>query len=93
MKPWCVANNTERLDPENGLLLTPNLDRAFDSGLITFDTENKGKLLLSKAFRNPETLGITDDLRLTKLTARTENHLKFHRKQVFLSEADLGLKG
>lgn len=93
IKPWCVANNTERLDPENGLLLTPNLDRAFDSGLITFDTENKGKLLLSKAFRHPETLGITDGLRLTKLTARTKNYLKFHRKQVFLSEADLGLKG
>ena len=93
IKPWCVANNAERLDPQNGLLLTPNLDRAFDSGLITFDTENQGKLILSKAFRPPETLGITDDLRLTRLTARTENYLKFHRKQVFLSETDLGLKG
>lgn len=30
------ANNQERLDQCNGILLLPNLDKAFDLGYITF---------------------------------------------------------
>lgn len=38
IKPWrhCTTR-AERLSPANGLLLSPNLDKAFDKGLITFD--------------------------------------------------------
>ncbi len=30
IKPWSKSTNQERLDPYNGLLLLPNLDKAFD---------------------------------------------------------------
>ena len=36
-KPWSACTHVERLDPFNGLMLTPNLDGAFDGGLVTFD--------------------------------------------------------
>ncbi|MCI6530224.1 MAG: HNH endonuclease, partial [Mesosutterella sp.] len=35
IKPWRLSDNCERLDPCNGLLLSPALDRAFDRGFIT----------------------------------------------------------
>lgn len=44
-KPWRDANNQERLDGENGLLLTPNADHLFDGGFISF--ENNGRVLIS----------------------------------------------
>ena len=45
-KPWrdCESND-ERLDGENGLLLTPTVDHLFDRGFISF--ENNGDLLVS----------------------------------------------
>ncbi|PHQ59425.1 MAG: hypothetical protein COC10_13400, partial [Sphingobium sp.] len=44
IKPWKESSNNERLDSFNGLLLSANLDAAFDSGLISFD--NSGKIML-----------------------------------------------
>ena len=43
--PWadCKIGN-DQLDPDNGLLLTPNLDKLFDGGFISFD--NDGHMLL-----------------------------------------------
>jgi len=42
IKPWSVSRNDERIDVENGLLLSPTMDRLFDCGLITFS--NKGQM-------------------------------------------------
>ncbi len=42
-----MCDNKERLDPYNGFLLIPNLDLAFDNGLITFDKD--GKIMVSDA--------------------------------------------
>lgn len=36
IKPWRVADETERVDPQNGLCLCAIHDRAFDEGLLTF---------------------------------------------------------
>jgi len=41
IKPWKDSTNTERLDRYNGLLLNPNLDAAFDKGLISFADDGK----------------------------------------------------
>jgi len=35
IKPWKVSSEKERIDPFNGLLLTPNLDKLFDLGRST----------------------------------------------------------
>lgn len=50
-KPWRDSNNEERLDGENGLLLTPSIDHLFDRGFIGF--ENNGKLIISPVALQP----------------------------------------
>jgi len=44
-KPWRDSSNEERLDGENGLLLTPTIDHLFDRGFISF--EDAGRLIIS----------------------------------------------
>jgi len=41
----CRVTKVERLDGENGLLLTPTIDHLFDKGFISF--EDKGDLIVS----------------------------------------------
>jgi putative restriction endonuclease len=45
IKPWRDSSNDERLDGENGLLLTPTIDHLFDKGFISF--ESNGDLVIS----------------------------------------------
>lgn len=45
IKPWRVSSNQERLDSNNGLLLTPTYDKLFDRKLISFDDDKR--MLLS----------------------------------------------
>lgn len=44
-KPWRDSSDEERLDGENGLLLTPTIDHLFDRGFISF--EPNGRLVVS----------------------------------------------
>jgi len=45
IKPWKNSDNVERLDGNNGLFLSPHVDKLFNDGFISF-TE-KGSLLVS----------------------------------------------
>jgi putative restriction endonuclease len=47
--PWS-ANEHERLNPENGICLSPLYDRAFDKGLIGIDTHYR--VILSKEIKD-----------------------------------------
>jgi putative restriction endonuclease len=50
-KPWRDSSNDERLNGENGLLLTPSIDHLFDRGFIGF--EDNGKLIISPVAHRP----------------------------------------
>ena len=67
IKPWRDADNQERLDPYNGLLLLPNYDKLFDLGYISFNS--KGKIMYSRLLDkfDRETIGLTNNLHLVKL--------------------------
>ena len=80
IKPWRSSSNAERLNPFNGLLLTPNLDKAFDAGLITFDVS--GSITLSTLLTEPHKLGITADMRVV-LAEQHESFMSCHRHEVF----------
>ena len=85
IKPWAVSDNKERLDVDNGLLLSATYDRLFDSGLIAFN--EKGQVLASKFISadNLRLLGI--DLKNEypiKYSSRMENYLTYHRDVVYL---------
>ena len=83
IKPWRASSNAERLDKFNGLLLVPNLDKAFDSGLITF--EKDGAIRISPQMSEPEKLGIQPKL-CVALKSENEIYMSFHRSEVFRSE-------
>ena len=36
IKPWAASNDTEKIDPYNGYMLSPMIDKLFDRGFITF---------------------------------------------------------
>lgn len=83
IKPWREASASERLDPYNGLLLTPNLDLAFDQGLITFD--DQGLINLSPEL-DPDSataLHLHTHLRLRQIEPRHFSYLAWHREHLF----------
>ncbi|MGR6838382.1 HNH endonuclease [Aliivibrio wodanis] len=80
IKPWRDANNDERLDKFNGLLLLANLDRAFDLGFISFD--NSGQLMVSKQLEKPEVLGIRDGMSV-HINREHSKYLNHHRAILF----------
>lgn len=85
IKPWRESNNKERLDVFNGLLLSPNIDAAFDTGYITFDSQ--GKIVLSKALAGAPAfqLHINAKLRINQKLLRPEHevYLEHHRRVVY----------
>lgn len=80
IKPWKKSDNIERLDVFNGLLLLPNLDRAFDSGYVTFD--KSGKIRVSKYFDQSNLFGIDTHMQI-KLEEKHQTYLEYHRDTVF----------
>jgi putative restriction endonuclease len=83
IKPWKKSTNRERLDPWNGLLLSPNLDKAFDKGFITF--EQGGSIRLSPLFTEATKLGITPSMRIS-LKPEHEKYMEHHRVEEFKSD-------
>lgn len=82
IKPWRSSNNIERLDMFNGLLLVPNLDIAFDNGLISFD--NQGKIIISNLLNDNDMhlLGIHKKLHLIKISSKHIKYLEYHRQNI-----------
>ena len=85
-KPWRDSSNEERLNGENGLLLTPTIDHLFDRGFIGF--EDNGGLIISPVADRPslQRMGI-DGRGITNVGGFTEGQkhfLDFHRNSVLL---------
>lgn len=79
----------DAIDPHNGLLLIPNLDKAFDKHLISFDDD--GKIIISKTLKNNPNLmnilGIHQDMKLRiALNKEQKTFLAYHRDQFFKEE-------
>jgi putative restriction endonuclease len=85
-KPWRDSNNEERLDGENGLLLTPSIDHLFDRGFIGF--EDNGKLIISPVAHKPslQRMGIevAKVVNVGGFTSGQKQFLDFHRSAVLL---------
>lgn len=87
-KPWRDCQSVdERLDGENGLLLTPSIDHLFDRGFISF--ENNGELLVSPVVHRPSLvrMGVPVDERVN-VGAFSEGQrvfLDYHRNYVLLA--------
>ncbi|WP_153134697.1 HNH endonuclease [Paraburkholderia agricolaris] len=85
IRPWSKCENPkDRINVANGLLLTPNLDRLFDSGLITFDQKFRIKISTKLKDGILNQLNVTRDLRL-KSTEHSDilPFLAWHEINVF----------
>ena len=86
-KPWRdCADAAERLDGENGLMLTPSIDHLFDRGFVTF--EDAGRLLVSPR-ADPASLrrmGIdtAKPVNVGPFSEGQRRYLDAHRERVFL---------
>ena len=85
IKPWSVCDDNERLCRFNGLMLAPNIDRLFDNGLITFDTDGTIKISPTIDSENQKRLGISPDMKL-KIRPESEKYFEYHRNHVFQKE-------
>lgn len=85
VKPWVKSDSVERLDIFNGLLLIPNLDSLFDSGLITFTDTGNVVLSTKLTTENSNALGISSSMRLRKVNTAHAHYLAYHREHVFKS--------
>jgi HNH endonuclease len=85
-KPWRDSTNEERLDGENGLLMTPSMDHLFDRGFIGF--EDSGTLILSPVAHRPslERMGIQTQrtINVGGFSEGQRRFLDYHRNLVLL---------
>lgn len=81
--PWSDANDNERLDVHNGILLSPTYDALFDKHLISFD--NNGKILLSDQIDIDayHKIGVTGTEKIQKLSHYNLEYLIRHREVVY----------
>jgi putative restriction endonuclease len=87
--PWS-ANEQERLNPENGICLSPLYDRAFDKGLIAID--NNYHVILSPEIKDRTTKTFYLDyfgkfegrpIQLPQKYLPKKEFLEWHREEVF----------
>lgn len=85
IKPWRLCStSTERLDPRNGLLLTPNMDQLFDRGLISFNDD--GSIILSSTLSTRDTSAMGLSARTIARTPLREHflYMAYHRSEILI---------
>lgn len=83
IKPWRHSTNIERLDGNNGLLLSPHIDKLFDQGWITFS--DFGELICSSGQVSKILLQwhIVLPLNVGRFNKAQCEYLKYHRTTIY----------
>jgi len=82
IKGWSECNEDERLDVDNGILLSPHIDSLFDKHLISF--EDDGSIIISDKVSKEDLviLGVSNSIRL-KVDDGMKKYLKHHRNRFY----------
>ena len=83
--PWSECNDDQRLDVENGILLSPLYDALFDKHLISFGAS--GRIIVSNTItvENLERLGLSVDVKI-QITKGMLPFLNKHREDLLSLE-------
>ena len=86
--PWAVADEIQKNDVNNGLLLCINHDALFDKGYISFD--RNGKIIVSDVLPPSyyETLNIQNNMCIN-LSPEKEQYMEFHRNTLLKYKGDI----
>lgn len=82
IKPWAKANDQEKIDGFNGMLLTPNCHKLFDKGFICFQNDGSIKKSNKISTKDFDRL-IIEDKKLNRKpisNEKTQAYLGWHRK-------------
>lgn len=81
IKPWSLCTEEEKLDENNGILLSPSLDALFDKYLISF--KDSGEIIINPNFSDEEALklGIHRQMKLRKIFEGMLKYLNEHRNK------------
>lgn len=83
IKPWRDCNNSERLDGNNGLFLSPHADKLFDRGWISFS--NDGSLLVGYGAETVlDAWGIDRLVNVGAFSEAQSKYLEYHRSHIFI---------
>lgn len=82
IKPWVDASDNEKIDKNNGLLLTPTYDKLFDRGFITF--LDNSEILISPYLSNYNVgkLKIPSKIDIV-FNDKRRDYLEYHRQNIF----------
>jgi hypothetical protein len=80
--PWAESTNNERLDVNNGILLSPTYDALFDRHLISFD--HTGRIILSDGIESQayQKIGVTGRESIKNLSMENQVYLERHRQSI-----------
>lgn len=85
IKPWAVSDSIERVDPNNGFILSPLYDKLFDRGYITFSDDKRVSISdwLSRQVR--DRIGIKENqmFQFLPMNDARAKYLEYHRTTVF----------
>ena len=82
IKPWKDSTNMERLDGNNGLLLSPHIDKLFDKGFISFS--DCGEIIISDKLDQKifESWSIDKKMNVGLFNENQMKYLHYHRENI-----------
>lgn len=85
IKPWSVCNDIEKIDIDNGLLLSANMDKLFDSGMITFQKDGSLKISSCISDCDRAILGLNNNTKI-ELNDKSKiwQYMEYHREFLFI---------
>lgn len=85
IKPWAVSDMKERIDPNNGFILSPLYDKLFDRGYITFSDDKRVSISNWLSRQVKDRIGIKENqlFQFLPMNEYRANYLKYHRNTVF----------
>lgn len=87
IKPWDKADDRERIDGNNGLLLSPHIDKLFDRGWMTFADDGSPIYSNNLPAEILELWSIKSDLDHQPFNPQQVAYLQYHREFVFRDDA------
>jgi hypothetical protein len=83
--PWSECNDEERLDVDNGILLSPNVDSLFDKHLISF--KDTGEMIISSklSIKDLERLGVSIESNIP-ISEGMKKYLEKHRTKLYKND-------